>query len=69
MSSLVNMPEPRKAIVYTRVKEINKLWLENAARKQGISESSFLDYVLDNLRAKGQSPNAGKKKSIKRSNS
>jgi hypothetical protein len=41
----------KEAVIYTRVKYPNRIFITQKAKKYGISESTFIDFIIDKLRA------------------
>lgn len=53
-------PQKRESILYSRVTEINKLFVMTLADTEGVSESILVDYILDIFReAHNDSKKAG----------
>lgn len=44
-------PPKRKSVVFVRVTEANKLWVEEQAKALGVSESVFLNALIDRERS------------------
>lgn len=51
MNSL-ELPVNRQEVLYSRISKVNKTWIRSAAKKLGVSESAFVNAVLDEVRKK-----------------
>lgn len=61
---VLELPEKRSDILYSRITAVNKEFLVKAADKKGVSESVLVNHILTIYRTK----NAGNKKKPRRDN-
>lgn len=57
---VVRAPEKRDCVLYVRVSEKNKKFVETQAAKADVSESYFVDAILDEWRKKSNARNKKK---------
>ncbi len=57
------IPVKRTEILYSRIKKQNKQFIKKEAKKAGISEAEYVDYVFDAFRL----TDAGNKKKSRKS--
>ena len=46
----LDVPERREKIVYVRLKPCNKLFLEELAKRKGVSQAILMDCIIDEMR-------------------
>lgn len=51
---LVTSPEKRSEVLYARVSEQNKKYVERESQKLGVSEALFVDALIDDMRKKAK---------------
>lgn len=59
----LSMPDKRKAILYARITEENKKFLDSYATGQGVSLSVLLDSIIENIKTSNDSTKTRLKKS------